>query len=494
MSSSERLRMGTKLGFGVGAISDGAIVTAFNAWNFLFYNQVLGLSGTLAGLAVTISLILDGISEPLVGSLSDRWRSKLGRRHPFLYAAPIPLAISFYLLYAPPSGLTGVPLFLWFTAFATLHRQALTIYQVPHLALGAELSNDYHERSIIMSYTLLFGVVGGAGGTMFGWSWLDHHPGKQMVRENYVGVGAMIALMSAVAIFLSAHFTRDQIPRLKPPAENVPRLSLVQLTREIGDCLSNLNYRNLLLGLFSLSATFGTLETLQSHVSLFFWQLPAKTLKIFPLITLPAFILAFIMTVRLHRRFDKRLTIIGALLLATLAVATPITLRLLGLFPGPGAKGLVPLLMMFTFLYYTGFATLTISVLSALADVADEHELNTGRRQEGVFYAARTFFSKLSTGLGHVLAGAAIDIIKFPVKAVPGTVPEDVLAQLGFVQGPLASIPAFVAIIFYARYRIDKQRHAEIQRALAERRRPANAAAPGVAGDAAAGSVEPAPI
>ncbi|HKP63968.1 MAG TPA: MFS transporter [Polyangiales bacterium] len=494
MSSSERLRMGTKLGFGVGAVSDGAIVTAFNAWNFLFYNQVLGLSGTLAGLAVTISLILDGISEPLVGSLSDRWRSKLGRRHPFLYAAPIPLAISFYLLYAPPSGLTGVPLFLWFTAFATLHRQALTIYQVPHLALGAELSNDYHERSIIMSYTLLFGVVGGAGAAMFGWSWLDHHPGKTMARENYVGIAAMVSLMSAVAIFASAHFTRDQIPRLKAPSTDVPRLSLLQLAREIGDCLSNHNYRNLLLGLFSLSATFGTLETLQSHVSLFFWQLPAKTLKIFPLITLPAFILAFIMTVRLHRRFDKRLTIIGALLLATLAVATPITLRLLGIFPGPGAKGLVPLLMMFTFLYYTGFATLTISVLSALADVADEHELNTGRRQEGVFYAARTFFSKLSTGLGHVLAGAAIDIIKFPVKAAPGTVPEDVLAQLGFVQGPLAAIPAFIAIIFYARYRIDKQRHAEIQRALAERRRPANAAAPGVAGDAAAGSVEPAPI
>src|SRR5262245_29422183 len=197
MSSSERLRIGTKLGFGVGSVAEGAVVTAFNTWNFLFYNQVLGLSGTLAGLAVTISLILDGISEPLVGSLSDRWRSKLGRRHPFLYAAPIPLAISFYLLYAPPSGLTGIPLFLWFTTFATLHRQALTIYQVPHLALGAELSNDYHERSIIMSYTLLFGVVGGAGGTMFGWSWLDHHPGKQMVRENYVGVGAMIALMSA---------------------------------------------------------------------------------------------------------------------------------------------------------------------------------------------------------------------------------------------------------------------------------------------------------
>src|SRR5262245_22573469 len=152
MESSERLRMGTKLGFGVGGVAEGAIYIAFNTWNFLFYTQVVGLSGTLTGAAVAISLVLDAFIEPVVGSLSDRWRSGLGRRHPFLYAAPIPLAVSFYLLYAPPSGLQGIPLFLWFTAFATIHRQALSVYHVPHLALGAELSRDYHERSVIMSH------------------------------------------------------------------------------------------------------------------------------------------------------------------------------------------------------------------------------------------------------------------------------------------------------------------------------------------------------
>ncbi|HKU37780.1 MAG TPA: MFS transporter, partial [Polyangiales bacterium] len=472
MSSSERLRMGTKLGFGVGAVAEGAILIAFNAWNFLFYNQVLGLSGTLAGLAVTISLLLDGISEPVVGSLSDRWRSKLGRRHPFLYAAPIPLAISFYLLYSPPAGLSGIPLFLWFTLFATLHRQALTIYQVPHLALGAELTSDYHQRSVVMSYATLFGVVGGAGTFFYGWTWFAKNPGGSTAAGNYVGLGLGVGLISAIAIFLSAHFTRDQIARLKQPAHDVPRFSLGQLWHEIRDCLSNHNYRNLLLGLFSLSATIGTLETLQTYVSLFFWQLPEKTIRAFGLASPPGFILAFFLTVQLHRKFDKRRTILGSLFLVAIVVATPISLRLLGLFPGPGSKALFPLLMLTTFLYYTGFAMLTISVLSALADVADEHELNTGRRQEGVFYAARTFFSKLSTGLGHVLAGLAIDIIHFPTKAKPGTVPDDVLAQLGLVNGPIAAIPAVIAAVFYARYAIDKQRHAEIQRALAERRRP----------------------
>lgn len=493
MSSSERLRVGTKLGFGVGAIAEGAVFIAFNTWNFLFYNQVLGLSGTLAGLAVTISLVLDGIAEPVVGSISDRWRSKLGRRHPFLFAAPIPLAITFFLLYAPPAGLSGVALFLWFTVFSTLHRQALTLYQIPHLALGAELSNDYHQRSIVMSYSTLFAVVGGAGTYFYGWTWFSKHAGGSTARDNYIGLAIGVAVIAAVTIFLSAWTTRDQVPRLRQANPNAPKFSLGQLVIEIKDCLSNANYRNLLLGLFALSATVGVLETLQSYVSLFFWQFSEKTIRGFGLASPPAFIIAFFVAVRLHRKFDKRKTLLGALWLTAIVVPMPITLRLLGLYPSTPA-GAFPLNMLATFLYYFASAIMMITVLSALADVADEHELNTGRRQEGVFYAARTFFSKLSTGLGHILAGFAIDIIQFPTHAKPGEVSQDVLNQLGIVQGPLAALPALVAIYFYGRYAIDRQRHAEIQRALAAKHGAPAQAAAGQASDRAPGSIEPAPI
>jgi len=491
--SSERLRVGTKLGFGVGAVAEGAIYIAFNTWNFLFYNQVLGLSGTLAGIAVTISLVLDGICEPIVGSLSDRWRSKLGRRHPFLFAAPIPLAISFFLLYAPPAGLNGIPLFLWFTVFATLHRQALTLYQIPHLALGAELSSDYHQRSIVMSYSTLFAVVGGAGTFFYGWTWFGSHAGGSTARGNYVGLAIGVAVIAAITIFVSAWFTRDQISRLRQPAADAPRFSLGQLATEIRDCLSNANYRTLLLGLFALSATIGVLETLQSYVSLFFWQFSEKTIRAFGLASPPAFILAFIVTVKLHRKYDKRKTLIGALWLTAIIVPTPITLRLLGLFPST-AIGAFPFLMLSTFMYYFASAVMMITVLSALADVADEHELNTGRRQEGVFYAARTFFQKLSTGMGHILAGLAIDIIAFPTHAKPGEVAQDVLTKLGLVQGPLAMLPALVAIYFYGRYAIDRKKHTEIQRQLAARHVQQTPNESGQASDRAAGPIEPLPI
>ncbi len=93
---------------------------------------------------------------------------------------------------------------------------------------------------------------------------------------------------------------------------------------------------------------------------------------------------------------------------------------MLGYFPENGTAWLFPLLSLGVFSFYASIAILNISVMSALADVADEHELATGRRQEGIFYSARTFFSKLTSGLGHLLAGIAIDVIGFPLGARVG--------------------------------------------------------------------------
>ena len=470
MNDTHQLRVRTKLAFGVGASAEAAIVLAFNTWNFLYYNQVLGLSGTLAGLAVTISLVLDGIAEPAIGSISDRWRSKLGRRHPFLYASALPLALCFSLLYAPPAALKGVPLFLWFCLFSTLHRQALTLYQIPHLALGAELSRDYHQRSIVMSYTAIFGTLGAAATFYFGWTWFAHIPGGTSVRQGYAGLGLTVGLAAALVILLSAHLTRDQIPRLPQPRGPIEPFGFGPLVRDIRGCLDNRNYRAVLFGLLCLSVTIGVRETVHSYVSLFFWELPATKIRVFGLATPPAFLIAFFLTVRLHRRFEKRNTIIGSLLVIVLASVLPVFARFAGWLPPNGSASLTACLMVFTFVFYGASAVQMISVMSILADIADEHELLKGARQEGMLFAARTFFSKLSSGLGHLLGGIALDVIAFPTAAKPGQVAAHVVNQLAVFDGPIAAVPTLAAVMFYARYGIDRRRHAEIQGELAQRR------------------------
>lgn len=103
---STQLSFNTKFAYGIGQLAEGLKNSALSTFVLFYYNQVLGLPGTLAGLALAIALIFDAFTDPLAGSLSDNWHSTMGRRHPFMYASALPLGICFYLLFAPPSGLS----------------------------------------------------------------------------------------------------------------------------------------------------------------------------------------------------------------------------------------------------------------------------------------------------------------------------------------------------------------------------------------------------
>ena len=174
---------------------------------------------------------------------------------------------------------------------------------------------------------------------------------------------------------------------------------------------------------------------------------------------------------RIHTRWSKRNALIAGVLGMSFAVGTPILLRLFDAFPTNASPLLFPILVALKGISYCMSAIMVISIASTLADVTDEHELLTGRRQEGVFFAARAFFGKLTTGLGHLLAGLGMDWIAFPTGSKPGEISPDVVAQFGVLAGPLTLLPGLVSIAFYARYRIDEARHAEIQRALQARHR-----------------------
>lgn len=466
MAEAERLPFRTRTAFGIGATAESATTIVFNSFNFLFYNNVLGLSGTLCGLAVTIAMLFDAVSDPLVGSISDRHRSRLGRRHPFLYAAPIPMGIFFVAIYSPPVSLEGLPLFLWFTITTILLRTAQTLYQVPHLALGAEMTTDYGERSVLMSYNTVFGLLGTSGVSYLAWSYFGTLENGTSDRAGYVTLTTMIALVSVAMIFASAWFTRDQIPRLSKAPSDLPRFSARALLAEVRLCLSNQNYKMLLLGMIFLSATLGLHETLSSHIGLFFFELGEDQMRYLALGAPPGLIIATVLTPKLHLWFDKRETLIAGILGMVASVAAPIALRLAGWFPENGNPVLFPLLCVLKAMSYSASAVMVISLVSTLGDVTDEHELITGRRQEGIFFAARSFFSKLTSGFGHLLAGIAIDLIAFPIGVQPGEIDATVLYRFGVVAGPLTVAPALASLWFYAQYRIDKIRHAEIRRAL----------------------------
>ena len=146
--------------FAAGQIPEGVQSTSFGFFLLFFYNQVLGLSGFLASLAIVIALLVDAVSDPIIGSWSDGVRHRWGRRHPFMYAAAAPFAICFYFLFSPPAGLTETQVFIWLVVFSVLTRTTQSVYSIPHTSLTAELSTDYHERTLLSSLRSLLQSVG----------------------------------------------------------------------------------------------------------------------------------------------------------------------------------------------------------------------------------------------------------------------------------------------------------------------------------------------
>ena len=144
------MRTSLKLGYGVGQIGTGVKNAAFSIFLFFYYNQVLGVPGSLAGMASLTALLVDAITDPMVGQLSDRFKSRWGRRHPFMLLGALPFGLALYMLFAPPVGLDTDGLFWWFLGFAVLVRTLLTFFYVPHLSLGAEMVRDYHGTIILI--------------------------------------------------------------------------------------------------------------------------------------------------------------------------------------------------------------------------------------------------------------------------------------------------------------------------------------------------------
>ena len=468
MRQLETVSMRTKLAFGVGASGEAGTLWMFNALTFFFYNQVLGLPPDLAGYAVAIAIVFDAITDPVMGSISDRFRSKYGRRHPFMFAAPGPILIALFFIFNPPDSVnTDFQLFAWYTAFTIFLRVSLTLFTVPHLALGAELSDDYDERSKVMSYNTLFGYVGVVFMHVFVWFIIfDKFEGGQRNIDAYFPIVIYASVLIATCILASAWFTKDRIPFLKKPPDDGEKIGFKRLIKDMSGAISNKNYLNLLIGLFFLSVLIGTHETLGLYMVTFFWELTPYQIGFLIINNIIGYVLGFILAARLHRRFDKRATIVFTCLSLSIFWSMAVTLRLFDLAPQNTTWELVVFIICFGAVSSASGSILHISVMSALADVSDENELKTGMRQEGIYYSARAFFGKASNAFGHVVAGLALSYIGFPENAVPGELSSEMIFQLGIIDGPFAMVWGFIAVFFYYRYGINRKYHAQIQEQL----------------------------
>lgn len=463
---------------GIGALPEVFKDFAIKTFLLLYYNQVLGLPALYVSGALFIALIVDAITDPIVGSYSDRFRSRLGRRHPFMYAAALPLGLTVYFLFAPPdipADLPREPLLLaWLLFFVVAARVSMTFFYVPWSALFAEFSEDYEERSIIVTYRFFFAWMGGISITFAVFSWVfpasAEFPLGQLNPDSYQNLALVLAVCIPLAVLITTHLTRDQIPFLMQPRGEVKRFRFSSVIEDLRDALSNRDFLLLFAAVLTSSVVIGTNQAFEIYMRTYFWGLDTASLRWLSL-SFTGALIAFLLVAPLQARFDKKYLLVGCSVALMLQGMLLVGLRFLDVLP-PNGSDLLLYLLIGDSIVRALFATVALVMfISMVADTLDVQELETGRRQEGVFNSAITFSSKATSGIGLLLAGALLDIvIDFPQGAGQQGVDPEVIFRLGVVDGFVVPLANVVWMSLALRCRITRSEHIEVRRLLTARR------------------------
>ncbi len=470
--SDGRVSWPVKLWYAAGQTGQSVTDFGFGTLAFIYYNQVLGLSGAYTGLGVAIALMFDALADPAVGSWSDGFQSRWGRRHLFMAASILPLGLMFFGLFWPPEGLAQWQLFVWFTVFSVLVRTALTFFNVPYLSLGAELSQDYQERTQIVAVRIVIGAFSILGITAIGWNFFfvgtAADPTPQLTRAPYLPYAIASALFMTLVLAGSTLFTARAIPHLAGSRQKPRDFGVRRVYEDLYEALHNDSFRALFVGTLIYFVYAGTQGALWMHLMTFYWQLDTRSIQWIQYAGIAGAIIGVPLAPSFNRWFDKKWTVIVGVVLAAFADNTPILFKLVGLMPDD-VTTLAQTLIALSFVSSFFGVQASITVASMMGDVADEHELKHGTRQEGVYFGSYSFSSKCTGAFGNMIAGIAIDMIGLDPASRPGEVPVDVLNHFGAAYGLIALLIAFSVWVFLP-YSLNSKRHAQVLAELATRR------------------------
>ncbi len=469
------LPMRLKLIQGFGAVAFGVKDNGFSFFLLIFYNQVLGMDAALVSLALLIALLVDAVVDPILGNLSDRTYTNWGRRLPWLYAAPVPLAFCWVILWSPPAG--EAPSFAGLVGIAIAVRVLLSACEVPSISLVPEITADYDERTTLFRYRALGGWIGGLA--MMVLAYTVFMPGSEgmLQREGYYAFGLFGAVLMAVSVIGSALGQHRLVARL--PDTRPPPFSIAGAFAEIREAFSERAFLIFAAGGLAAYVHQGLNFSITNYINLFVLQLSSSQLMFFPLVLLGAVVLMFVTIGPLHQRLGKARTAGLGMIAGTMLGMVPFVLLLSGLWPVPGSAASAALYYAFA-LVATGLGIISlVSATSMIAEIVEAFEERTGRRAEGSFYSGNWLVQKCATGAGIFLSGQIIAFSQLAPEAMPGTVAPEVLTRLLLCYGGAMLSLAVVSAFWLARFPISRAEHEARINRLAERRARARRAAAG---------------
>lgn len=445
---TQKLSRREKLMYGVGDIGFSLTTTILGVYFAIFLTDVVGIRPGIAAIAIFIGRSWDYINDPIFGYISDRTRTRWGRRRPFLLFGTIPLVITFSMLWWRPPWDGVLPLAAYYAVAYILFEAANTLLYMPYFALTPELTSDYDERTSLTTYRMFFSIFGSLVAftlplMMVG----SFHPDN---AAQVFTMGVVFGIVSALPMLLVFFGTRERYDYMEQEKSTL-RQSLAAALRN----------RPFLFSLAIFLATWISVEILQASL-LFFIKYVILRESQNDLIMATIFVVAiFALPVWdwVSRRWSKRWAYV-------LGIAFWAIVQIVLITVNPGTS--LSVILVLCSLAGIGVAAAHVLPWAILPDAIEWDEYQTGKRHEGMFYSLTTLTKKIATSIALPLVLLLLEATGYEpnvAQQAPGA-----LLGIRVTIGPIPAVLLVVGIGFAIKYPLDRAQFEEVVRKLADRR------------------------
>jgi Na+/melibiose symporter-like transporter len=431
---------------------------AFSYLLLLFANQVLGIPGYLASLALAIAMLWDAVADLLLGHWSDKTSSRLGRRHPFMYAAFLVVPPMFYALFNPIAGVDAHNAVWYVFVLAVLIRTGTTLFEVPSVALLPDLEQDYDRRNKWLALRHAFGWYGGNGiHTVNFFFWVGAYGVTS--ATGYGIYGTVGAIMIAASILVSSLGTQRVAAALPRPDDTFRVSEIAREIRQIFQSLHNRHFAALFLYGVTVGIAGGLGTALYLYNTTYFFGFTGAQIATTGVFVLISPLVAYWATPYLGSRFGKKRAAIAALTMRLVLYPIPYVLTLVGLWPALGSWLSLGVYSVFIVVEVIGLVIGSVLLDSMMADVVEDSEITTARRSEGLFFAARAFAYKAVSAGGIISAGTIVSLVGLDGVTSLAQVTHDIRFHIAIYFLPVYLGLCFAALAIVTRYGIDRSGH-----------------------------------